>query len=113
MRLVGHTPWLMPLVLISMVGLVSLLRPTEPVRDIGQASDKARDTKQQEPDAKQANGRAAAQGDQTKANIYSPDCQKPKDHPEADLCVQRRMADAAETQNHINAWTSASWTERT
>lgn len=28
--------------------------------------------------------------------LYQPDCREPKDHPQADLCVQRRVAEAAE-----------------
>ncbi|WP_156653351.1 hypothetical protein [Methylobacterium sp. Leaf111] len=34
--------------------------------------------------------------------VYEPDCRKPKDQTEADLCVQRRVADAAEEALH---WT--------
>lgn len=34
--------------------------------------------------------------------VYEPDCGKPKDQPDADLCVQRRVADAAESALH---WT--------
>lgn len=30
------------------------------------------------------------------AKVYEPDCRKPKDQPDADLCTQRRVADAAE-----------------
>lgn len=31
-----------------------------------------------------------------KAEIYEPDCRQPKSQPDADLCTQRRVADAAE-----------------
>lgn len=36
------------------------------------------------------------------AEVYEPDCGKPKSQPDADLCVQRRVADAAESALH---WT--------
>jgi len=84
MNLMKYAPWL---VLLAIVG-----------------SDKPSGTEHQQSYTKQPYGGTAAQSEQSDAKIYSPDCKKPKDHPEADLCVQRRMADAAEWQNWINSW---------
>jgi hypothetical protein len=49
----------------------------------------------------------SASPDQEKAQTYDhpPNCEKPKSYSEADLCQQRRVADAAERQNNINLGT--------
>lgn len=44
----------------------------------------------------------APDGSATQAKIYEPDCRKPKDQPEADLCTQRRVANAAEETLQYN-----------
>lgn len=44
----------------------------------------------------------AAQQGAAKPEMYEPDCRQPKSQPDADLCVQRRVADAAEGALHLS-----------
>lgn len=43
----------------------------------------------------------AKRREQSKSKIYLPDCTQPKDHNQADLCEQMRMAEAAERAERI------------
>jgi hypothetical protein len=91
-----------PLALIGMVGTVVLLRPAEQGSPT-QASDKTDHPEQKKPKTKPPDDSATGKSEESKANVYAPDCENPKEHPEADLCAQRRMAEAAVWQNWINS----------
>jgi len=76
------------LAVIGMFAIAGLIRPPLEGTHITHASSKTE---------------TAEQGE-AQTRPYWPNCERPKDHNDADVCVQRRMANAAEQQNQINTW---------
>jgi hypothetical protein len=60
-----------------------------------QSADKREDAREDQPGSKDFTPIPGAMHHHSKPAIYLPDCTQPKNHNEADLCEQMRMADAA------------------
>ena len=88
-------------VLIAAGFAAGLIRPASE-RSTGADNHTAGTQGQQ--DAARSTPAAVGEQEQRQAQIYNPDCKNPKDHTDADFCSQRRMANAAEQQNLLNAW---------
>lgn len=103
MDFVKNTPWLLPLIVVVVVGTVSVLRPTVgqgPSERVAAGEDqKAKGEKRSPNDI--AVPPAAKQND-TETGTDKAECKTCGEHEKADLYEQRRMAKAAETQNTIN-----------
>lgn len=92
--------------MVALVGAAEAQSPGDAQQTKSQQQNT--ETKQAEPASPQANIRSVTVQPQrsdeglTETKVYEPDCGKPKSQPEADLCVQRRVADTAESALH---WT--------
>ena len=93
-------------VIIALVGTfvgVGLLRPADYGQSVSQPDAKIQQAQAQKGNSEETRAPAAEQN-RAGADYYAADCKKPRDHDAADLCQQIRMADAAETQNRVNAF---------
>ncbi|WP_159392807.1 hypothetical protein [Methylobacterium sp. C1] len=92
--------------LLAMAGTAEAQSPGNPQKTESQQQDA--NSKKAEPSPPQPEiGAVTVQPQRSdeslaETKVYEPDCGKPKSQPEADLCVQRRVADAAESALH---WT--------
>jgi hypothetical protein len=90
------------IVLAAMFVAGGLIRPASEGPYVGQDSTKRQGTEDRDGRAGMPPAAAGRQRD-PQAEIHSPDCEKPEDGSDANLCLMRRATKAAEAQSRINS----------